>query len=197
MICSAQGVKIERWRDVPADAKTNAAVDAIFFEASAMQSFPDAVARAAFRERWLGRYLKHFPEWTYVARAPDGLIVGYVIGSPDDPARTPLFDDIGYFREFAALTSRFPAQLHVNLTPAWRGKGVGAALVEAFISNARRAGLAGVHVVTTRGMRNIRFYERIGFREQGALRWNDKELVFLARALGHSGAGTEPAADPQ
>ena len=41
----------------------------------------------------------------------------------------------------------------------------------------------GVHVVTARGMRNIRFYERVGFQERGHVLWNGRELVFLARPL--------------
>jgi GNAT superfamily N-acetyltransferase len=118
-----------------------------------------------------------------VARAKVGAVAGYLVGSLDDPARTPLFSDIAYFAAFAALTADYPAQLHVNLAPPWRGQGIGARLVAAFAEDARRAGAKGVHVVTSRGARNVSFYGTSGFREIGALTSGGRDLVFLGRAL--------------
>ena len=40
-----------------------------------------------------------------------------------------------------------------------------------------------MHIVTGRGMRNVRFYERCGFRELGAAERNGGASVFLAREL--------------
>jgi GNAT superfamily N-acetyltransferase len=176
-------VDIKRWDAVPDRARLLAEIDAIFFEASATKSFASAEERDAFRKRWLGRYLTHYPAQAYLALAPDGTVAGYLVGSLDDPARTPLFSDIGYFASFAALTAEYPAQLHVNLAPGWRGQGIGSRLVEAFAHDARRAGARGVHVVTARGMRNVGFYMANGFHEAGALQSNGRDLVFLARSL--------------
>ncbi|MGE0023980.1 MAG: GNAT family N-acetyltransferase [Hyphomicrobium sp.] len=158
-------------------------IDGIFFESSARQSFASEAQRAKFRERWLGRYLTHFPHFAFVARAPAGRIVGYVVGSVGDPAHDPLFADLAFFQGFGALTARYPAQLHVNLDAGWRGQGLGARLVETFADAARVAGAPGVHVVTGRGMRNAGFYERNGFAELGALDVDGRTLVFLGRAL--------------
>ncbi len=69
------------------------------------------------------------------------------------------------------------------MDPSWRSKGQGALLIERFCRDAALAGVPGVHVVSSRGMRNIGFYERIGFREVGGLAWNGRELVFLGREL--------------
>jgi GNAT superfamily N-acetyltransferase len=178
-----QDVAVRRWSDIADPERLLAQIDAIFFEASATKAFADEETARAFRERWLGRYLAHDPQWAYLALAADGTVAGYLVGSLDDPAKTPRFSDIAYFRDFAGLTSDYPAHFHVNLAPEYRGHGVGAALVEAFAADAARAGARGMHVVTGAGMRNIAFYERNGFRELGRASANGREVVFLARSL--------------
>lgn len=180
---STDGVKILPWAAVASKPGIEAAIDAIFFEASGTKTFASEAERAGFRERWLGRYLAGFPDAAFVAVEAHGRLAGYIVGSFADPARLPLFDDIGYFKALAHLTVRFPAQLHVNLAPEWRSRGVGARLLERFADAARNARAPGVHVVTARGMRNTRFYLANGFHEAGSIVWNGKELVFLARSL--------------
>jgi hypothetical protein len=46
--------------------------------------------------------------------------------------------------------------------------------------------LPGLHLVTNEGARNIRFYERNGFRLLATTRWNDAPVVFMGRALNQS-----------
>lgn len=181
-------VEICRWDALqpatgPLHDQRIAAIDHIFFTSSATQSFASADAKAQFRERWLGRYLRHFPQHALLAIAPGGEVVGYVIGSLADPARDPLFADIPVLQRFSALTARYPAQLHINLDAAWRGHGIGARLVDAFADRARDAGAPGVHVVTQRGMRNVGFYLRNGFLERGATVIDGRELLLLGRDL--------------
>jgi GNAT superfamily N-acetyltransferase len=174
-------VVIRRWREVADRPGLEAALDAIFFEASSVQSFPSAEARAAFRERWLGRYLQHDPDWAYLAIGPGQAIAGYLVGAIEDPALTPRFGDIAYFAELAAVTARYPAHLHINMAASARGLGIGARLVAAFLSDLRAAGVPGVHVVTGQGMRNVRFYERLGFSPAATRTYNGKTVVMLAR----------------
>jgi GNAT superfamily N-acetyltransferase len=180
---TASDIGICRWEGLGDRARLMAEIDNIFFEASARKTFVGEGERSAFRERWLGRYLEHYPGHAYVALAPPGSVAGYLVGSLDDPARTALFSDIAHFASFAHLTAEYPAQLHVNLAPEWRGRGIGARLVETFADDARRAGAPGIHVVTGRGMRNVGFYLARGFREAGSLSENGRDLVFLARDL--------------
>jgi ribosomal protein S18 acetylase RimI-like enzyme len=180
---ASQDIKICRFTDVADSARLLAEIDCIFFESSGTKTFTDAATRSTFRERWLGRYLANDPQWAYLALAADGTVAGYLVGSLDDPARTPRFSDTGYFQDFAALTADYPAHLHVNLAPQFRGHGVGTALVDAFAADARRAGACGMHVVTGAGMRNIGFYERNGFREVGRACANGREVLFLGRKL--------------
>jgi GNAT superfamily N-acetyltransferase len=160
-----------------------AQVDTIFFEASG-RTFVPGPERDAFRERWLGRYLRGGTDTLFLALYDASRVAGYLVGALEDPAKQDRFADIGYFRgEFRELTACFPAHLHVNLAPAFRGVGIGARLIEAFAGHASGAGAAGVHVVTGKAMRNVRFYERCGFGERASTLWNGRHVVFLGRDL--------------
>lgn len=177
-------ITISRWDELMAGsegARLAAEIERIFFAASNTQDFPSAEAKAAFRMRWLGRYLAHFSEQALVARAESGRAVGYAVGSLGDPAQDPMFSDLAFLAHFRALTARYPAQLHVNVDAAWRGRGIGARLVGVFCDEASAAGAPGVHVVTQRGLRNVGFYQANGFIERGAAVVDGRELLFLAR----------------
>jgi GNAT superfamily N-acetyltransferase len=177
----AVDVTILSYRAVAADAAARASIDTIFFDASGTQAFASEAERAAFRTRWLGRYLAADPEHCLVAVA-DHTVIGYLVGALDDPAVTERFADVGYFREFAHLTPAFPAHLHINLAPDARNQGVGARLIEAFAAHALRAGSPGMHVVTGAASRNVRFYDACGFAEVERLD-SAKPIVFLGRRL--------------
>jgi GNAT superfamily N-acetyltransferase len=187
-------VEICRWDGLtsgpagPEHERRMAEINRIFFTSSATQSFANPQTKAAFHERWLGRYLRHFPQHVLLALGPAGETVGYVIGSLDDPARDPLFADIPILSAFSTLTARYPAQLHVNLDAAWRGRGLGTRLVDAFAAHARAAGAPGLHVITQRGMRNVGFYTANDFLERGALEVDGRDLLFLGRDLTASNA---------
>jgi len=168
--------ELDRWRQRVCE------LDPIFFEASLTKTFPDEATRAAFRERWLGRFLEHWPELAHVAIGADGMIIGYIIGSHADPARDPRFDDIGFYRALADRTPDYPAHLHINLAPVARSKGIGSRLIEAFVSDARAGGLPGVHLVTSRDSRNRSFYARSGFLTIAELTWGGTPIVMLGRA---------------
>lgn len=171
----------------PRDGRVLAELDDIFFDTSGTKTFASAEERAAFRARWLGRYLQHDPDHAFLAviesETPDEMIAGYLVGSLDDPAKAARFDDLTYFKTLAHLTARYPAQLHLNLAAPWRGQGVGGALVDEFCVHAQKQGAPGVHVFTGRGMRNVRFYEAAGFAEVGSASSNGRAIVMLAKTL--------------
>ena len=73
--------------------------------------------------------------------------------------------------------------------PQFRNRGIGAVLIEAFAADAQRAGAKGMHVVTSADARNVRFYERVGFRERARTSVNGSELVFLGRSLADTASG--------
>jgi GNAT superfamily N-acetyltransferase len=176
-------IAICRLADVTEVGKVAAQLDAIFFEASGTQAFAPAAARAAFRERWLGRYLAHFPNEVFIAYGADSQVVGYLVGSLDDPACEMLFADVSYFVDFSWITHKFPAHLHINLRATFRNRGIGGKLVEAFAAHAAVAGAPGMHVVTVEGARNVPFYRRCGFEPIASTEWNGRRLELLGRRL--------------
>jgi GNAT superfamily N-acetyltransferase len=160
-----------------------AQVGAIFWQTAA-RTLPPGPKRDAFRERWLGRYMRGGSDVVLLALVGEDTVAGYLVGALENPAEKPRFADIGYFRtDFADLTKRFPAHLHINLAADFRSRGIGAQLIEAFAAHARRAGAPGMHAVTGKGMRNVGFYARCGFVERATAPWNGREIVFLGREL--------------
>lgn len=176
-------MEIVQWDSLADPEPARMAIRRIFFEASGTKSFASEAARDTFFERWLGRYLVHDRKHVLVALNGEGEVLGYLVGCLDDPARTKRFGDIGYFAEFALLTARYPAHLHVNLDVQARGAGVGSLLVQAFCEQVAEAGLPGVHVVTGQGARNAGFYHRLGFFQRGTAVFNGHGIVFLGRDL--------------
>lgn len=174
-------VSICKWSEIADRAPLVRQIDEIFFESSGTKSFRSEAHRNEFRERWLGRYLENEPGWAYLALDRDGAVAGYLVGSVTDPATTGPFDDIGAFDGMAELTRAYPAHLHVNLDPRFRNQGIGSLLIDAFTRDAAQAGAKGVHVVTGAGARNVRFYERNGFRERARGQIRGHAVVFLAR----------------
>jgi ribosomal protein S18 acetylase RimI-like enzyme len=171
-------IAIVRYLDVARTSELDAAIDTIFFEASNTKSFESEAARTAFRERWLGRYLRDDPQFAYLAITAAGDVVGYLVGAIEDSASSKA--DIAAFRD---AMQRYPAHLHVNVAPDHRGSGIGGRLIDAFIADAQRATAFGVHVITSAASQNVRFYNRNGFCEV-ARGGPAGALVCLARALG-------------
>ena len=181
MPSAAARVAVCRWTEIPDADRLVPAVEAVFFESSLTKSFPDADARSAFRERWLGRYLKHDPQFAYVAL--DGeKVAGYLVGSLDDGATAARFRDVAV-PAFASVTAKFPAHLHVNLAANYRNGGVGGRLIAAFIADLECRHVPGVHVVTGLGARNVGFYNRNGFLEVARAKAGSHDLVLLGRRL--------------
>jgi GNAT superfamily N-acetyltransferase len=164
-----------------------AGLDPIFFDASLTRDFSGDEAKAAFRERWLGRFLDRWPELTHVAVDERGLFTGYIVGAHVDPAIDPAFADVGFYAHLTHLTPDFPAHFHINLAPDARGNGIGGRLIEAFVADAEAAGLSGIHLVTGRDSRNRSFYARNGFACVAELEWGGTPIVMLGRRV--SGAG--------
>ncbi len=160
-----------------------AALDRIFFASSATQSFGGAVDKAAFRERWLGRYLLVDQPHVFLATDAADHVVGYVAGSIADIARQPRFADMATALAFAASSATYPAHLHINVAEDVRGQGVGAQLIETFAAHATACGAPGLHVVTGAASRNVRFYERCGFIEVDRRLNAANAIVFLGRRL--------------
>jgi GNAT superfamily N-acetyltransferase len=176
-----QSVSIRRWTEISDRQRLVPAIDEVFFEAALRKTFADQDERDAFRERWLGRYLEHDPQWAYLALDGD-VVAGYLVGSIEDPATTARFSDIAV-PEFAKFAAEYPAHLHVNLAPAYRNQGIGGRLIEAFAADAARAKAPGLHVITGLSARNVAFYQRHGLVELAQAKLGAHDVILLGKRI--------------
>jgi len=66
----------------------------------------------------------------------------------------------------AFLTGAFPAHIHMNLLPRTQGRGIGSALLDKWLSNARDNEVKGVHLGASAGNHSgIRFWASRGFTQ--------------------------------
>jgi GNAT superfamily N-acetyltransferase len=159
-------------------ARLCAGIDAIF-EATAPTPI-EANERSAFHDLWLGDYLRFDRDYAWLALDGDH-VAGYLVGCLDNAATSPRFASLAYFQEFAAACAAYPAHLHINLDGAFRNRGIGGPLIDAFAQQVRAAGRPGMHVVTAAAARNVRFYERQGFVRIALSRTGGRDRVFLGR----------------
>ena len=118
-------------------------------------------------------------------------VVGYLAGCLENPLRNPLFADLGYYQAFAPLCASYPAHLHINVAAEVRSLGIGAGLIEAFAAQVAGVKAPGLHLVTDEKARNVRFYQRNGFRILTTTLSHDIPVVFMGRRIDSSlgGAG--------
>ena len=73
-------------------------------------------------------------------------------------------------------TVQYPAHLHLNIHTAWRRRGLGQRLTEAFLRQLRQLEVPGVHLNTTSlNMAAGRLYEKMGFQvvdQQPSQQWS-------------------------
>ncbi|KAF2008530.1 GCN5-related N-acetyltransferas-like protein [Aaosphaeria arxii CBS 175.79] len=94
-------------------------------------------------------------------------------GPPLTPEKSALVDGLKhslYEAECSDIIARpdilagYPAHLHIDIEPAFQGRGFGALLVARFLKGLREEGAAGVHLGMVRWNEGAkRFYERLGF----------------------------------
>lgn len=154
-------------------------IEAIFLDSAATQSFASEADRAAYRDLWFGRYIRHYPQQFLVARHPGGAVAGYLAGalmSNRDPLPGP-----DYYDGFpAALIAAYPAHLHVNVRRDCRGRNVGSTLIEAFRAICGEHEVGGLHAVTGDGSGAAAFFTRCGLEESATADWRGRRLAFLA-----------------
>lgn len=127
--------------------------------------------REKFAEHWVGPYRELRPDWTWVA-VRDKAVVGYLTGAPDSLAfekeRRRVFfpapDSRDFFPQLVRLQlwTEHPAHLMMNVAADYRGFGAGAALLQAYFAELRRAGVPSVHLYC--GPDSFGFFERMAFR---------------------------------
>lgn len=154
---------------LPADCAALAAIEAACFppaEAAGPQS--------------LAARLAAFPECFFLAEeggGPIGFINGCVTDAPT--ISDEMFENAGLHRPGGA----YQAVFGLDVLPAWRRRGVAAALMQALLAAARAAGRKGAILTCKKAL--IPYYERFGYRCQGVSAsqhggavWYDMTLIF-------------------
>ncbi len=146
-------------------------------------------------EYWVGPYLERWPQHAFVMADATG-VGGYIVGAPDTaehhrwleqewlpplrlrypidafPKETADADTVRLIHNPVTKPERliagYPAHLHIDLLPAFQRRGFGTALMDAFFSSLRAAGVPAVHLgVSPLNPGAIAFYQRLGFRDLG------------------------------
>lgn len=178
------------------------AARAIFWETAQQREFPTQQDRDGYEWRYFGYYLESEPGSFLVAVDGDGPgrsgrgdgalsgtgagVLGYVCGVADTRSHPELYRVAPHIAVFDDLYDRYPAHLHINLTAASRGMGLGGALIRALESRVRRAGAEGLHLVTSPDARNVTFYLRSGFTdrfERSAPDDPEAKMLFMGKVL--------------
>ncbi|WP_345752844.1 GNAT family N-acetyltransferase [Microbacterium rhizophilus] len=136
-------------------------------------------------------YVTRHPELAFVVEAPDGRVVGYVLGTDDTDAFEDWFagswwpriaarhprPDVERTRQDGTLIyaygrraghepyagQGYPAHLHIDLLPEAQGRGLGRRLILTLLDELRRRGVPGLHLVASaRNAGAVAFYDRIG-----------------------------------
>ncbi|MFD6418241.1 GNAT family N-acetyltransferase [Streptomyces sp. NPDC060194] len=106
---------------------------------------------AAYRELWLPELALRYPPPKGPATTPTEVMIGLM----HDPERMIV-------PEVAA----YPAHLHIDLLPAWQGRGYGRALMERLRVALVADGVPAVHLCMVAANTAARaFYDRLGFHE--------------------------------
>ncbi|MFP4152151.1 MAG: GNAT family N-acetyltransferase [Alkalispirochaeta sp.] len=178
--------------------------EAIFWETAHTTSFESEEERSGFQWRYFGYYLEHAPEMAFVAYGDvdaadrrngdsplplgNSRVLGYICGVVNTRAHRALYEIAPHVPVFDNLYDRYPAHLHINLTAAARGRGLGGTLLRAIEERARLYGAPGIHLVTSVGARNVGFYRKNGYtdaweRPLNAAPEMDRNLLFLGKRL--------------
>ncbi len=162
--------------------------ESIFWETASTQSFDSEDSRSAFLWRYFGYYAVRAPELFLIAVDGGKRVLGYVCAVSDTRFHRELYAIASHVPVFDDLYDAYPAHLHINLGEASRGRGLGGVLIRNLESRLRRLGVTGLHLVTSAGARNVRFYRKNGFERAVERRLpggsdRDPPLLFLGKSL--------------
>lgn len=172
-------------------ARAYEAAVAVFWETANTATFDDAESRRRFIRKYFDYYWEEAPELFLLAGgvgdpAAGGVrsaVLGYICGVADTGRHPDLYELSDHLPLFEDLYERYPAHLHINLTAASRGQGLGGRLIAAFEG---RLSAPGLHLVTDAGARNVSFYRKNGFTDEFTRRLggpDGPELLFMGKRL--------------
>ncbi|WP_408096712.1 GNAT family N-acetyltransferase [Peredibacter sp. HCB2-198] len=153
----------------------------IFFESSTRKEFKDEIERDAFFEKYVGFYLRHYPELAWVGILGDK-VLGYIVAAPKS-TDTELCKIQPHLKAFEALFNEYPAHLHINCHHESRGMGLGSQLVKALEGELKASKIAGLHIMTGSDSANRNFYKKLGFDFESELPFRGVPILFMGKRL--------------
>lgn len=146
----------------------------------------DTDDRNLFALRWALYYIRYQSDYCFVAE-DNREVIGYVLCSPDttvceDDYEEKIIPQIKknidkshpQYKYYTTILKtkeiipeflkKYPAHLHINLTPRCQGKGIGTKLIKAMEQNLIDNGVHGIHLgVMEDNEAAIKFYEKNGY----------------------------------
>lgn len=153
-------------------------LEQIFFETSSRKNFADDIDRQNFLYKYLGHYLEHYPQSTFVCINEDK-VLGYITICPDTSADLTLVKFNPNLKQYSDHYRDYPAHLHINMTASAQGTGAGSKLLNYALE--QLSGI-GIHLVTLQNARNLNFYLKNHF--EVVEKYSDG-TVLLGRRLEH------------
>lgn len=152
----------------------------IFFETSTRKSFKDEEEKDGFFYKYVGFYLKHYPELCLVS--VDDKVLGYVVASED--SRGEELNKIQpHMATFESYTADYPAHLHINLHSESQGKGIGSQLVRKVETLLKSKDIKGLHIMTSPDAANQYFYKKLGFDYSVMENFHGYSILFMGKRL--------------
>ncbi|MCJ8277854.1 MAG: GNAT family N-acetyltransferase [Bdellovibrionales bacterium] len=155
----------------------------VFFLTSSKKVFKSNDEKNKFYHRWLGIYLKHYPEETFYITFNDNL-VAYLLACTDTQDfinnKVDFSHKLGLFTE---MYTHYPCHLHMNCHPDHQRKGLGKILMQALFSELKRKNVQGVHLLTSPDMDNVYFYRKQGFDKEQTIFDGKTQFHFMGKSL--------------
>lgn len=158
-----------------------AEVTEIFFESSTKKTFKDEDDKKNFFQKYLGFYLKNYPELALVF-LKDSRVMGYVVASPVSEG-TEIDALQPHLRVFQEHFKTYPSHLHINAHHEARGMGVGSELMREIEKRLKLQNISGLHIMTGVDSANQNFYKRLGFDFSVTLPFQGNPILLMGKKL--------------
>lgn len=131
--------------------------------------------------RYAGIYTQNWPDDTFFACHLDtNETMGYLLGCRDSRKAADLLTPLtNSYALFSDLFDRYPAHLHMDVDPAFQGRGIGSFLLQEYIIELKKFNVRGLHIVTAPELRNANFYLKHKMKHQVVREYNGRPLMFM------------------
>ena len=160
-------------------------VKQICIEASGKE-FKSEQEKENFCTKWIGPYIKNFPEFFYLLYKIENEQVRlstYLCICPDSLKFETLFNDLNYYSLFRESYDNFPAHLHINTASPFRSQGHGSKLLQHAEQDLAKKNIKGLHLITASDARNTAFYFSNHYQAEQEVLLNNKKLLLLGKRL--------------